>query len=205
VLTRTGPPPELLADDPVVALDVHGVVFNNPLPYFLAELGARSELGANRFKRRWRSTLRVPFWEGRLSEAELWAEVAPGLDPDLVRADLERRYRRGPWFDFVATHDGPLWLLTNHRTDWLRPRLERFGIADRFERILVSDVLGVAKPSPGAFAPLLEHRVVFFDDSASNVDTAQRLGITARRVTRSGAVVDPAVARQPGATSLRNG
>ena len=178
------PPTNLVEAHEVIALDVHGVVFNNPLPYFLAELGARSELGANRFKRRWRSTWRIPFWEGCISEDEMWAGIAPGVDPTCLRADLERRYRPGPWFDFVMDHDGPIWLLTNHRTDWLLPRLDRFGISDRFERVLVSDALGAAKPSPAAFAPLVARgSVAFFDDSQRNVDAANALGLTATRVT----------------------
>lgn len=184
--TPAGPPPDLVVAHEVVVLDVHGVVFNNPLPRFLAELGARSELGSNRFKRMWRSTWRVPFWEGRVTEAEMWAGIAPGLDAACLRADLERRYRPGPWFDFVVAHDGPLWLLSNHRTDWLLPRLERFGLAERFDRVLVSDALGAAKPSPDAFAPLVEHgSLVFFDDSQRNVDAARAQGLTAERVTPS--------------------
>ena len=43
--------------------------------------------------------------------------------------------------DFVTDHDGPIWLLTNHRTEWLLPRLERFCIADRFDRVLVSSAI----------------------------------------------------------------
>ena len=167
----------------MLALDAHGVVFNNPLPYFLAELGARSELGVNRFKRRWRSTWRIPFWEGRITEDEMWAAIAPGVEPTCLRADLERRYRPGPWFDFVVRHDGPVWLLTNHRTDWLLPRLDRFGIADRFERVIVSDRLGVAKPDPAVFAPLIEamrdHALCFIDDSPANVAAARAVGIDA--------------------------
>lgn len=170
----------------LIALDVHGVVFNNPLPYFLGEIGRRTGVGANRLKRHWRTTWRVPFWEGRISEAEMWAGIAPGLDPTELRADLESRYRPGPWFDIVTDHDGPIWLLSNHRTDWLLPRLERFGIIDRFERILVSDALGAAKPSPEAFAPLLPlGEIAYFDDSARNVDAARALGLAASLVTES--------------------
>ena len=179
------PPSTLVADHELIVLDVHGVVFNNPLPYFLAELGELTGVGANRFKRRWRSTWRIPFWEGRISEAEMWAGIAPDLDARCLRADLERRYRPGPWFDWVVAHDGPIWLLSNHRSDWLLPRLERFGLADRFERVLVSDELGAAKPSPTAFAALVDQpSMVFFDDSRRNVEAAAALGITSHVVGR---------------------
>jgi len=63
------------------------------------------------------------------------------------------------------------------------PRLERFGVADRFDRILVSDVLGAAKPSAVAFAALQgRDDLVFFDDSQCNVDAARSFGIDAHLV-----------------------
>ena len=177
------PPASVIEAHELIVLDVHGVVLNNPLPYFLAELGNLTGVGANRFKRRWRSRWRIPFWEGRITEAEMWAGVAPDLDAQCLRADLEQRYRPGPWFDWAVTHDGPLWLLSNHRSDWLLPRLERFGVADRFERVLVSDALGAAKPSALAFADLVDQpSLAYFDDSRRNVETARSLGIDAHVV-----------------------
>jgi putative hydrolase of the HAD superfamily len=177
------PPAAVIDSHELIVLDVHGVVLNNPLPYFLAELGDRSGVGANRFKRQWRSRWRIPFWEGRITEAEMWAGIAPDLDARCLKADLEQRYRPGPWFDWVAAHDGPIWLLSNHRSDWLLPRLERFGVADRFERVLVSDALGAAKPSPKAFAALVDRpSLAYFDDSHRNVQAARALGVTAHVV-----------------------
>lgn len=174
------PPSSVIEGHELIVLDVHGVVLNNPLPYFLAELGDRTGVGANRFKRQWRSTWRIPFWEGRITEAEMWAGIAPDLGAPCLRADLEQRYRPGPWFDWAVTHDGPLWLLSNHRSGWLLPRLERFGVADRFERILVSDALGAAKPSALAFADLVDQpSLAYFDDSRRNVEAARALGIDA--------------------------
>ncbi len=164
-------------------LDVHGVVFTNPFPNFLHDIGERVDIGGAELIRRWRAHWRRPFWEGRISESEMWSAVAPGLDPGELRADLETRYERGPWFDFVSEHEGPMWLLSNHRTDWLLPRLERFGVADRFDRVLVSDALGAAKPSPAAFAELRAcDDAVFFDDSSCNVRIARALGIDAHLV-----------------------
>ncbi len=176
-----------LADGGLVVLDVHGVVLSNPFPGFLREIGERVGIGGDEMFRRWRARWRRPFWEGSITEAEMWEAIAPGLDTVELRADLETRYRRGPWFDVVDDHDGPIWLLSNHRTDWLLPRLDRFGVRDRFERILVSDALRAAKPSPGAFAALAERDdTVFFDDSSDNVEAARRLGITAHVVSHPG-------------------
>jgi putative hydrolase of the HAD superfamily len=167
----------------LLVLDVHGVVINNPLIGFLHDIGNQVGVGGDEMARRWRTRWRLPFWEGVIGEAELWSALAPRLDPVELRADLESRYRPGPWFQFVTRHEGPMWLLSNHRTEWLLPRLERFGVGDQFERILVSDALGAAKPSATAFAALRTRPdAVFFDDSARNVEAARKLGIAAHVV-----------------------
>lgn len=182
-MTARGPDLSALPDGGVVVLDVHGVVINNPLPGFLREIGERVGIGGDELIRRWRLRWRLPFWEGAITDAEMWEAIAPGLDAVELRDDLEARYRPGPWFDFVIGYDGPMWLLSNHRTAWLLPRLERFGVADRFERILVSDVLAAAKPSAAAFAALQgRDDLVFFDDSQCNVDAARSFGIDAHLV-----------------------
>jgi putative hydrolase of the HAD superfamily len=182
-VSAAGPDPSILPAGGLLVLDVHGVVINNPFLEFLRSTGDRVGIGGDELTRRWRSRWRLPFWEGVMSEAELWNALAPRLDPAELRSDLESRYRPGPWFQFVMRHDGPMWLLSNHRTEWLLPRLERFGVSDRFERILVSDALGAAKPSADAFAALRGRPdAVFFDDSTCNVAAARELGIQAHVV-----------------------
>jgi len=179
-----GPPLELLPPDVVIVLDVHGVVINNPLAGFFHDLAERIGIAPTEFIHQWRSTWRLPFWEGRLTETQLWNALAPDIDHQELRNDLERRYAPGPWFDFAANHDGPIWLLSNHRSEWLLPRLERFAILDRFDRIIVSDQIQAAKPDPAAYAQLVEHRnVAYYDDSAVNIATARDLGIRATIVT----------------------
>jgi HAD superfamily hydrolase (TIGR01509 family) len=78
-----------------------------------------------------------------------------------------------------------LWILSNHRSPWLEPRLERFDLDRFFERVLVSDRIGHAKPDAGAFAPLLESRspLLFLDDRKRNVEAARALGIEAVHLT----------------------
>lgn len=177
---------ERAAQAELLVLDVHGVIFDNPLGGFLDDLGTDTGEGPAALRRRWVDTLRRPFWEGRLTEAQLWDTLAPGADHDELRAELERRYRTGPWFDFVANHSGAMWLLTNHRSEWLHPRLARFGIAERFDRILVSDRIGAAKPSRHAFASVMDvPGALFVDDNPRNVAAARRLGVDAGLVTGS--------------------
>ena len=171
-------------DADIVVLDAHGVVFNRVFPSFVRRRAIERGDDPVVVWDRWRREHRLDFWEGRTTPTAMWAALFPGDCPARLSADLERRYRPGPLFRFVASGTDRLWLLSNHRSGWLLPRLERFGIADRFERVLVSDQLGVAKPDPAAFEPVAEEmqraRVCLLDDSAGNVAAARRLGIDAR-------------------------
>ncbi len=175
-----------MSDQPVIALDVHGVVLNNPLPGFIDDVGESTGVGIPAIRHRWRTELRLGFWEGRLSDDEMWGRLAPGCDATQLRRDLEHRYTLGPFGAFVELHTGPIWLLSNHRTDWLMARLDRFGLTERFERIYISDAIGAAKPSDRAFSVLTDRTGLhYYDDSNRNVNAARKLGITASVVTGS--------------------
>jgi FMN phosphatase YigB (HAD superfamily) len=190
-------PEGFVQPDGVLALDVHGVVLNNPLPRFIAELGTRTGVGAEQTLTTWRRELRVPFWTGTIGDDEMWARLAPGLDPVALRNDLEDRYEPGPLFGVVqdgSTGEGDVahetWLLSNHRHDWLVARLDRFGILPNFDKILVSDAIGAAKPSAAAFAHLAGVAgLVYIDDNRWNVESARQLGIDATLI--SDVVLDP--------------
>lgn len=173
----------------ILVLDAHGVIFNNPLPAFLHELGEHTGEGGNPLLARWSSSIRSPFWEGRLAENDMWHQIAPGNPPTEMRSDLEDRYEPGPLFDLVVNWPNRLWILSNHRTDWLTNRLVRFGIATRFEEVLVSDKLGAAKPDPVAFRAVRREAqrtsLLFIDDQHKNVEAARQLEITATTVTRA--------------------
>lgn len=171
-------------DADIVVLDAHGVVFNRAFPAFVRRRAIERGDDPAAVWDRWRDELRLDFWEGRTTPAWMWSALFPGDCPARLSADLERLYRPGPLFPFVACGTHRMWLLSNHRSGWLLPRLTRFGLADRFERVLISDQRGVAKPDPAAFEPVAEAmsdaRVCLLDDSAGNVDAARRMGIDAR-------------------------
>ena len=175
---------------PVIVLDAHGVVFNRAFPDFLLATATARGDDPDELWGRWSDGIRLDFWEGRSTPTQMWDQLFPGESPARLSAELERRYEPGPLYRFAATTPHRLWLLSNHRSGWLLPRLTRFGLADRFERVLVSDQLGVAKPDPRGFADVaaLAERVdvTLYDDSRSNVATALDLGIDARLVPRNG-------------------
>jgi len=60
---------------------------------------------------------------------------------------------------------------------------QRYGVADRFEAIINSARIGIAKPDPGIYEAMLRRldlkasEVLFVDDRAENVAAAARLGV----------------------------
>jgi putative hydrolase of the HAD superfamily len=76
---------------------------------------------------------------------------------------------------------------TNHlHMDYLRPRLP---ILEKFDHLVLSQELGVAKPNPKIFiravelAGLQAHRTAYFDDIPEFVEAARAVGIQARLFT----------------------
>ncbi len=160
----------------LIVLDVHGVIFTNPLVPFIADLAERNGQDRREAVATWHGRLRQRFWLGRMSVEELWQTFAPGSDSETLTAELEERYATGPLFDWVQRSDATIWLLSNHRTDWLQARLARYGLDGRFERVYVSDAIGHVKPEFEAFRFAQQQAgsrdITYVDDKVSNVTAA---------------------------------
>ena len=163
-------------DGRLILLDVHGVVFNNPLVPYLLETAKRHGRDEVEVLRLWSGELRRPFWLGQVSVSQVWEGLVPGCDPTALSAELEERYQAGPLFRALDAIDEPIWLLSNHRSEWLLPRLARFGLEDRFERVYVSDTIGFVKPEPEAFDFVRQlaggRAISYVDDNPVNVAAA---------------------------------
>jgi len=174
----------------LLVLDVHGVVLSNPLPAFLDRVADLTGQDRDRVRARWRGELRLPAWTGGIGDRDLWRRLTGERHPSRDwRALLEESYEPGPVARFLEEWRArtPIWLLSNHRSHWLEPRLRRFGLEGLFDRVLVSDRIGHAKPDPAAFAPLVRAArtpasVLFLDDRERNVLAARALGLCAVQV-----------------------
>ncbi|MDY7099862.1 MAG: HAD family hydrolase [Actinomycetota bacterium] len=172
--------------DVLVVLDAHGVVFNRAFPMFVHDRALARGDDPVAVWDRWRGECRLDLWEGRIAPDTMWAHLFPGDDPSVLTAGLRDTYDRGPLYDDVVSSRNRMWLLSNHCSEWLMPQLRRFGLVDRFERVLVSDQLGMAKPSSALFELVREEAggpVVLYDDSEANVAAARRAGLDAHHVT----------------------
>lgn len=169
----------------LLVLDGQGVVFDAPIKRFLATFADVQQLSLTDIEARWESGLRERAWRGQIDDEDLWNALAgQSVDAAQTRLRLDASYRPGPAAPHVAAWSGKaqLCLLSNHRSAWLLPRLDAFGIRSSFARIWVSDATGHVKPEAAAFDPVFRNRdaglhVLFVDDQPHNVRAAEALGI----------------------------
>ena len=148
-----------------------------------------------------RGELRERLWSGEawnlaerglITEEQFWLRV--GRDLGLTESEDISALRQEMW-DIWVVDEKVLSLVDRLRekyrvamlsnaTDALEEALEnRYGIADRFEAILNSARLGLAKPEEGIYAEMLRRlavepgEVVFVDDREENIAAAVALGM----------------------------
>jgi putative hydrolase of the HAD superfamily len=85
-----------------------------------------------------------------------------------------------------------VWIISNHRHEWLLPALAAHGLDGVVDRIEVSSLSGRVKPDPGAWEVLLADgtppdQVAVVDDQRANLEAAEGLGITAIPAADDGA------------------
>lgn len=171
----------------LLVLDAHGVVLNAYWPSFLREVARRTHVQHEQIVHRWQNAVRADAWSGRIDDEELWQRLT-GTQASSIdwRSILEAGYTYGPAAPHLQSWSKrvPIYLLSNHRSHWLLPRLDRFGLRGFFDRILISDSIGAVKPQAASFAPILDYaagagRVLFIDDQLCNVESARTAGIQA--------------------------
>jgi putative hydrolase of the HAD superfamily len=115
-------------------------------------------------------------WHGSVEDYQkFWFEFEHKIDQKIIRHIQELRAKG--IICAVATNQD------RYRTAYL---LENMGFGECFDAIFASAHLGKAKPDKEFFNLILQEynykptEVVFWDDSAANVEAAKNIGITAR-------------------------
>ncbi|MEQ8815480.1 MAG: HAD family phosphatase [Thalassobaculum sp.] len=86
----------------------------------------------------------------------------------------------------------PVHGLTNFGAETFPPTRARFGFLNAFDTVVVSGEEGVVKPDPRIYEILIERasltpaRTAFVDDSAANIEAAEKLGFQAHLFTGAG-------------------
>ncbi|MEZ5321696.1 MAG: HAD-IA family hydrolase [Microthrixaceae bacterium] len=89
--------------------------------------------------------------------------------------------------------------LSNFSTETFPWCAQTYPVFDRFDDIVLSGAVGVAKPDPAIYLLACErfgvapHEALFFDDSPANVAGARRVGMAARRFTTAARARDDLV------------
>lgn len=170
----------------LVLLDACGVILNDPLPGLIEAIGrALGEDPVETFARY--AALRPAFWTGAMDEATFWAELTLERDPEEWADRLAASFSPGPASVRLEawSRRARLRVLSNHRTRWMNGHLARLDLRRYFERVVVSDAIGHAKPEPEAFEVALgdagvgRDEVLFVDDKQRNVLVARDLGLQA--------------------------
>lgn len=171
-----------------LALDAGGLVVTEPIPAALATL---ESAGADAFELRTAySRVYDSFWSGRFPSAELFAVLCreTGLGADVARDCAERFLaelqlvptivdRLVEWRELAQS----LILVSNHRSEWLRPVLRAGGVDVMFDALYISDELAAAKPTSRSFRRVIVHvgdpsRFLVCDDAPANVAAAEEFG-----------------------------
>jgi putative hydrolase of the HAD superfamily len=197
---------------PVDALlfDLGGVIIEIDFGRAFAHWAGRAGVEAAALQERWR--MDDPYAQheiGRIDAPGYFASLRDSLGIDLPDAEFEAGWqsiflREVPGIRPVleaAAKRWPLYLFSNTNVSHHRHWSSRYGdVLAYFQRIFVSNELGKRKPDPVAFHAVAQaidvppERILFFDDTLSNVEGALAVGMQAVHV-KSVADTERAIAR----------
>lgn len=167
------------------------------MPSFPARAAART--GADEQEVRTLLTdhaFRRAYWGGDLPERAFWDQLGVPVPDDARRTEvLDLRPRIEPARVAAWAEAADIWVVSNHRHEWLLPVLARWGFEPLAHRIEVSSLTGRVKPDPSAWAALLHDGLpaslaIAVDDQQANLEAARSLDITAVRAGDDAAWAD---------------
>lgn len=121
------------------------------------------------------------FWNGVAELLYAKRDILPELRADFYRGD-RIDYRLVNLLQELRKNGLPLVLLCNHSIE-LERRLAELEVAELFDHVLISALIGVMKPDPTAFKVALQainalpQEAIFIDASRTHIRAAQMLGL----------------------------
>jgi FMN phosphatase YigB (HAD superfamily) len=171
---------------PRIVLDAGGVLFTDGSDLMIQEIARRTGADSSELVRRYRADIHADLMRGDIAEDDFWewAEGQTSLPADQhgsvrqflfeeIMQQLPAVKRLPEWAESAR-----LWILSNHRHEWLLGRLENAQVSDLFERVLISSEIRARKPERAAFEHLIGHDgpTVYVDDKQHNLDVAASVG-----------------------------
>lgn len=171
----------------LLLLDACGVLVGEPTePLFQSvalSVGHTTDEIAAVFRHKYRDSL----WAGAVSERDFWVSLAGTLGlsdaPSQWRSVIDAAMGPLPALRRLASWSqaARLVMMSNHRHEWLVPRLDALGATGHFAKILISSRTGLVKPDPTAYLQALagakREATLYVDDKRANIEAAQQLGI----------------------------
>lgn len=170
-----------------IGLDAGGVLIDALMPSFPDRVAAVTGAEADVVRDLFVGPFRERYWTGLHDESAFWERIGVPVPDTATRhaavglSALIPPLRVAGWRD-----EAQVWIVSNHRHEWLEPVLAETGLAAAVDRVLVSSRTGLAKPDPAAWEALREggvrpDHVLVVDDQQPNVAAARALGMMAIR------------------------
>jgi glucose-1-phosphatase len=168
-------------------LDACGVVLGEPMAPLFRAVAASSGLSPAAVGQLFRQRFRDDLWAGRMDETSFWTSLATacGLEraPAVWRTVVDESMRAMPVVRRLPSWGGKarLVLISNHRHEWLVPRLDALALTGHFSEVAISSITGAVKPDQAAYDRLLGGtdlaQTRYVDDKPANVDAARSFGV----------------------------
>lgn len=125
---------------------------------------------------------------GEITAQDFYAQIAEhvGEDPSTIERQMEDGIEFNHELVEYVKELKPSYkiaLLSNCSSEYLRRELNKYGIEDLFDDIVISGEVGLIKPEPAIFEHIMQklgvtpEECVFTDDNPHHVAAAERLGI----------------------------
>lgn len=182
---------------PVLVLDVCGVLLAEPMAPLFRAIAQEAGTSPDRIEAMFRRYFRDALWSGSLDESTFWMAFAAacglGQPSPAWRSVLRSAMTPLPAVSRLRNWStaAQIWLLSNHRHEWLVPALQTAGVHRLIHRIFISSQTGAVKPSPSAYVQILEQAspgdcLLYVDDKEGNVEAFKRLGVDGIQADASG-------------------
>ncbi|MGA3525281.1 HAD family hydrolase [Melissospora conviva] len=182
---------------PVLVLDVCGVLLAEPMAPLFRVVAEEAKTSSDRVEAIFRHYFRDALWSGLLDESTFWPAFAAacglGQPSPAWRSVLRSTMTPLPAVSRLPNWStgAHIWLLSNHRHEWLVPALQAAGLHRQSHRIFISSQTGAVKPNPSAYVQVLEQaspgdKLLYVDDKEVNVEAFRRLGVDGVQADTSG-------------------
>lgn len=174
--------------DHVVALDA-SVILADPMWSLFDAMSVDAGRSAHAIAAIFHYEFAVNLWSGHLAEEQFWRlftdRVGMMPTPPRWRTTVLSAIRPMPGFrKLPALADGcEIWLVANHRHEWLGPALHSTRAVRYLDRKVISSLTGLVQPQPAAYQHLRRltngRPVLFVGGTAAHADGARAAGMNA--------------------------